>query len=85
MNKFYTWLVVSSANPDAFSATLKGILLTYVAVIVLALQYFKVPLSNTDVVEAIGTLSAIAGGLLGIFGLIRKFYFEVKSWFPTTQ
>lgn len=85
MNKFLDWLVISSQDPAEFSLTLKGIMLQYVAVILLALRYFDVPLTETQVYEFIGIFTTITGTLLGLFGLIRKLYFELDKIFSRNR
>lgn len=79
MNNFFRWLVVSSANPENVSMTLKGILLQYVGVLFAVLMYFKVPFSQEVIYQFIGYFCAFIGAGLGIFGLARKMYFEIKG------
>lgn len=79
MNRFYNWLVVSSADPAQFSLTFKGILLQYAAILLLALQLIHFPYTQNQVYDFMGVVSSIAGTLMGIFGLCRKLYFEVKA------
>lgn len=79
MTKFLNWLVVSSANPENTSLTLKGILLQYVAVVVAAGAVIGVPLLDTQVIHYIDLGLAVLGSILGIVGLGRKLYYQLKS------
>lgn len=79
MKSFYNWLLVSSANPENTSMTIKGILLQYVSVIIASMAVLGVPLMDTQLIHYIDVGCAILGGLLGIFGLGRKIYYQFKS------
>jgi hypothetical protein len=79
MNRLLTWLVVSSANPNAFSLTFKGIMLQYVAVIIIVLRYFDVPTTETEIVEYVGIIASVLGTVMGLVGLLRKLYMEIKA------
>ncbi len=77
MNNFVIWLVESSANPEKVSATIQGILIQYIGIIIFAAQHFGVPLSHTQVVNDIGLFSAFIGTAIGVFGLLRKMYYMI--------
>lgn len=79
MQKVLNWLVVSSANPENVSLTLKGILLQYVAIVVAAGSVIGVPLLDTQVIHYIDLGLAVLGSILGFVGLGRKLYYQVKS------
>lgn len=81
-NKLLTWLVVSSANPNEFSYTLKGILLQWAGIALFVFSYFHLPFTENQYFDFVGSLTTVLGTALGVFGLLRKLYFEVKSLFP---
>lgn len=79
IKKTLDWLIVSSANPEEYSMTVKGILLQYVAVVIYMMHTLNVPLTQTLAVEYIDMFCTILGGILGIFGICRKIYFAIKK------
>lgn len=79
MNKFLTWLIVSSADPNQFSARLKGLLIVNVAVIMWILHTLNVPISVQQVTDVIGYGTAFIGTALMAFGLIRNIYLTLTG------
>lgn len=78
MNKIWHWIVDSSANPENVSLTVKGILLQYVSVIVLALTMFHLKVTEGSVTYEIGKYVAYLGVFLSLVGMIRKIYYALK-------
>lgn len=78
MNAFLKWLVISSADPEKASATIKGVLLQWVAVVLAVGAFLHLPFSQDLVYQIITDVCALIGGLLGIFGIARKIYYEIK-------
>ncbi len=79
MKKILQWLIVSSADPEKVSATIRGVMLTWVALIIFLGQAFHVGISEEWLVTVIQTVSAFMGSLLMVFGLGRKLYYALKS------
>lgn len=79
MQSFLRLIIISSANPDKSSMTIKGILLQYVAVMLTLGTLAGIPLMESEVVKYIEMASLAAGALLTLFGLTRKLYYQIKS------
>lgn len=79
MQSFLRLIIISSANPDKASMTIKGILLQYVAVMLTLGTLVGIPLMESEVVKYIEMASIAAGALLTLFGLTRKLYYQIKS------
>lgn len=77
MNKFLTWFVVSSENPNAFSMTFKGLLMANIGVVMFILHYFNVGYSVEQVTNIIGVLAGFLGSALFTAGLLRKLWYLV--------
>lgn len=78
-NTFLNWLIQSSADPVKYSATIKGMLIQYLSLVLGVLAVFNVPLTNTQAYHFIDLATLGLGTALGMFGLARKFYYEVKN------
>lgn len=76
---FSQWLIKSSTDPAKVSATVQGVLLTWVSLIIFLGQSFGVDISEGWLTTTIQTLSAFAGSVLITFGLVRKLYFLFKK------
>lgn len=86
MKKFFTWFITSSANPDAVSLSIKGVLVGVVALVVqwapVACGIIAALCVDTSqlspLVEAITTVIKAAlelvSGLMVIYGILRKIY-----------
>lgn len=79
INKFLTWFVTSSSNPNQFSMTLKGLLIANIGVIMYILHLLNVPVSVEQVTEAIGMITGFIGSIAFVIGLVRKTYYFIKS------
>jgi hypothetical protein len=79
METFTQWLVTSSADPAKTSSTIQGILIQYVGLILAVTSMLKLPLTESNLYTYITTGCMVFGGLLGIFGLGRKIYYEIKG------
>ncbi len=77
MEKFLQFIVKSSADPSRTSATIKGLLLANVGVLLFVIQYFNLPYTSDEVVESIGLFAGFAGAALSAFGMLRKLYFLI--------
>lgn len=82
MKNFLNWLIYSSENPEQFSLTIKGLLVTN-AVIILALikQFFGVEIPMESYVEIVGVGVASLGMILVGLGMMRKLYYLVLPYF----
>lgn len=78
INKFLAWFVVSSANPNEFSATLKGFLVANIAIIMYFIHLANLSLTTEQVVEIIGCASGFVGAVMLGFGLVRKIFYTIK-------
>jgi|GEM_PF-1868075 len=78
MNTFFETIVRSSANPEKVSLTLKGILISYVGIVLLLAQVAGIAITETQVIEIIGEMSVAAGNFLMIVGALRKIYYLFK-------
>lgn len=66
-------VVMSSANPNNYSLTLKG------AAVILTLYLFNqagVDFSETDIAILIEAVAIITGSLWTVFGFVRKLYYK---------
>lgn len=78
MNKFFDWLTTSSANPEATALTVKGLVVTYLPLILVALKFFghdvqpDVNSLGNQVESLVIVLLGIPGALMTAYGLIRK-------------
>jgi len=79
MDKLLSWLLISSADPESFSLTIKGVMLQYVGVMVFSAQLLGFPLAESNLVEWIGSVSVIVGTAVGMIGLARKLFYEGKA------
>lgn len=77
MNNFLRWLVISSQNPDKVSATFKGVLLQYLALLMALGSIIHLPFTQDAAYQVITDIAGLVGTLLGVFGLIRKIYYEI--------
>lgn len=62
----------SSADPDKVSATVKGLLIALVPIIISVAQYYEVELAESMVMEIINAVGAIVAAGVTIFGAVRK-------------
>lgn len=79
MKNIIKWIVTSSANPEAASMTIKGILLQYVSLLMLAASFIKIPITETQLYGLITEICGVVGMLVGTYGAIRKIYYEIKA------
>lgn len=80
MDKFLDWLTTSSADPEEYSLTIKGILLQYAGIIAVALSLLHYSVTMEQITSTIGSAAAVLGTVLGIIGLGRKLYIQIKEW-----
>lgn len=81
IDKIIDWLVVSSANPEEHSMTLRGSLLQFSGVIFALVTMFGLGLTESDIIKIISLISISYGTFLQIVGLLRKLYYEAKRFF----
>lgn len=72
------WIIKSSANPEETSATVKGILMQYVGLMVSVLTILNLNVGSEVIVNYISTSTVLLGALLTTFGLARKMYYTLK-------
>ena len=85
MNKFIDWFIISSANPEKLAATVKGLILGALPIILIVSKMLGLEIGESDVglvVQAIenviiyvfGTISAI----IFIYGFFRKIVISLR-------
>lgn len=74
IKSFMEWLVVSSEDPSRISATIRGVIIANIGLIMFAIHYFNLPYTIDQIISLVGSITTIIGALLGIFGLVRKIY-----------
>ena len=72
MQKFITWLVVSSENPENISLTVKGILLMAVPITLTLLSQFGVHFAEDQALQFVSSSVTVLASVLSLVGLIRK-------------
>lgn len=77
--KILNWFVRSSENPEKTSLTLRGFLLTHIAMIIFIAQSFNWKVSHEWLTMVVQTACAVFGILMTILGLIRKLVFAIKD------
>lgn len=79
MNKLLKLLVISSADPEKASATIKGILLQWLAIVMALGAVIHLPFSQEIAYQVITDFVGMIGALLSLFGLGRKLYFFFRT------
>ena len=84
MKSFLNWLIKSSADKEKLALSVKGFLVSFLPLLILALRYFGVETSEVgSLPEQIESLIIVffgaVGGLLTAFGLLRKIYFTFSK------
>lgn len=81
MQKLLQWLIVSSANPSKLSATVKGLLLGVLPVVVYLTGLAHLNVGESDLkalIDGIATVVEVGLGLVSavvfVIGLVRKIY-----------
>lgn len=74
MKNFLKWLAYSSENPEKFSLTLKGTLLTAIPVIIMIADNLHFTLNAGKLEEMSITIVSICTGVITLYGLGRKLY-----------
>lgn len=77
IDKVIKWFVISSSNPERVSASLKGLLLANIGLVMYAVQYFGLPYSVSEVTDIIGTASGLVGVAIMAFGMVRKLHAQL--------
>lgn len=76
MNKKFG-VISSSQNPEQIASTVKGLVLSFSAIIILvAQQFFHINLTATDVASFATEASIAAGAIWTLYGLVLK----VLAW-----
>jgi len=81
MNKF----LVSSANSENISLTIKGIAVAVVPIILLVLNNAGVEISQTEIDEIVSVIISLVSMAMVAYGLLRKIYFFVKKIYTTIK
>lgn len=79
MDKILNWFIVSSANPDEYSLTLKSLLLAGAGNVVAGLQTLGLNVSLASYTGEIGHAVAVVGVLLSAFGFARKIFLTTQT------
>lgn len=72
MNKFISWLVYSSENPENFSLTLKGAVATLLPVVLILASQLGFSLDGANAEALVLSVITIATTAVSLFGLVRK-------------
>lgn len=72
MNKFVSWLVYSSENPENFSLTLKGAVATLLPVVLILASQLGFSLDGANAEALVLSVITIATTAVSLFGLVRK-------------
>lgn len=79
MEKIWNWLVVSSADPNAYSLTIKGTLLGIATVLTMLAGFGHIQLGDLTplvdgIVQAVQAFLALVSSVVFVVGLVRKIY-----------
>ncbi len=80
--KFLQWVITSSNDPEKVSLTIRGVLLTWVAMIISTAQILQIPVSEGKLMDLAGQSAAIMGAILMVIGLVRKLIVTAKPKVP---
>lgn len=78
MNTFWNWLVTSSANPEQTALTVKGLVVSYLPLVLIALKFFghdiqpDVSSVGSQVESFVILVLGIPGALITAYGIGRK-------------
>lgn len=72
MNKFISWLVYSSENPENFSLTLKGAVATLLPVVLILASQLGFSLDGANAEALVLSVITIVTTAVSLFGLVRK-------------
>ena len=79
LKNVWNWLVLSSANANKISLTVKGVLMSILPVLLYVMPMFNIQTSHdqlASVVNDIGTIIVVFGGAVSagvtVYGLLRK-------------
>lgn len=79
MQNLLNWIVRSSANPERVSMTIRGLLLSHLALIIMVSKAVGFNWAEGDIASFIEYAATLSGTLLTTFGIVRKVYFLVKK------
>ena len=75
---FWSWLVKSSENPEKMAMTAKGIIISFVPVLIALLKTMNVDLTATEVGYWVNYITTSFGLALLAIGMGRKLYNTFK-------
>lgn len=75
MNKY----LASSADPKQFSATIEGILIGLVPVIIFVGQLYGVEIAQTELFLLIQVITTGIASIVTAFGIVRKIYIRITN------
>lgn len=82
----YTWLMVSSANPENTSLTIKAALAGAITIGTMFLGLANIHVGSADttafvdeVIAIVQAIAALVAGVTGLYGLIRKIWLTLKG------
>lgn len=79
MSNFLANLFVSSADPNKVSATIHGLLVANIGLVMFVFQQFNLPYTVEEVMSLIGLVSTAIGAIWVAFGATRKVYYFLKN------
>ena len=79
MNKILNWIVLSSENPEKVSMTVRGILLTWVAMALFVSQFLGLDFSEAKASYIVQDVTALVGAVMLAVGLVRKIVNQLKK------
>lgn len=86
MKKIINWLVISSADPEKLSLTVKGFLVGIIPIVSFVLHFSKINLGDetlTSLIDSIVVLIqaalGIVAGIVFVVGLVRKIVATIQG------
>lgn len=76
--KVPSWLA-SSANATQVSMTMRGIIVAFIPLLIAVLNNAGVEVTETQIDEVVGMITAAVSSLMIAYGLLRKVFFFVKG------
>lgn len=75
MNKILDWLTTSSADPEKYSATFKGLMVSLIPMLLIVGQQLSLNWTYGSLALLIQQLTTYLAMLLTAFGIARKIYY----------
>lgn len=66
----------SSANPENYAMTFKGIALALVPLVIMVAKGFSLDVSESELVELVESITLALSSVMVVYGLLRKAYYK---------